>query len=92
MKERFYCEPLKINEDTEVMAICDKLTDKKTHSVETIVELLNKFNNALVAECKKEMENEKDLKAIIREYRKLIRVKDSQIKALNKIIAKLMRE
>lgn len=92
MEERFYCKPLKLNEDAEVMAIYDGFTGRETHTVENIVKLLNEFNKALVAEHKKCLKDEKDYKTIIKDYSKQLKGKDKQIKALNKIIAKLMKE
>lgn len=72
--------------------IIDTATDKTVESVAEMIDILNSFDKFIKKMKKDFAETEKDLKAGLREYRKQIRAKDSQIKALNKIIAKLMRE
>lgn len=72
--------------------IIDTATDKTVDSMAEIVDVLNSFDKFIKKIKKDFAETEKDLKAVLREYRKQIRAKDSQIKSLNKIIAKLMGE
>lgn len=72
--------------------IIDTATDKTVDSMAEIVDVLNSFDKFIKKIKKDFAETEKDLKAVLREYRKQIRTKDSQIKSLNKIIAKLMGE
>ena len=72
--------------------IIDTATDKTVDSMAEIVDVLNSFDKFIKKIKKDFAETEKDLKAVLREYRKQVRAKDSQIKSLNKIIAKLMGE
>lgn len=72
--------------------IIDTATDKTVDSMAEMVDVLNSFDKFIKKIKKDFAETEKDLKAVLREYRKQIRAKDSQIKSLNKIIAKLMGE
>ena len=72
--------------------IIDTATDKTVDSMAEIVDVLNSFDKFIKKIKKDFAETEKDLKAVLREYRKQIRTKDSQIKSLNKIIAKLIGE
>lgn len=72
--------------------IIDTATDKTVDSMAEIVDVLNSFDKFIKKIKKDFAETEKSLKAVLREYRKQIRAKDSQIKSLNKIIAKLMGE
>lgn len=72
--------------------IIDTATGKTVDSISEMVEMLNSFDKYIKQIKRDFSETEKDLKATIKDYRKQSREKDNQIKALNKIIAKLMRE